>query len=248
METMNAKVAFRIAMHLGWLWVGWFGGGVGATCWSALWEEVAFQKEDAHRKGTRSMAQKREIGDWSTDRATMERALGEIGEKRRQEKQRAQWESDRMAPLHRGENDVVLDGMGIGESRSPLSNAQEPDKQGPKVSGSISASMLDYPIVTGSLDKKSVYRVIRSHRREIAQCYEKYLVNVGFVRGSLVFEFVLANTGEVTSTQVKSSTFQNDDLEDCICREVLRWTFPEPKKSETVSIIHRFVFRVDSPQ
>ena len=99
------------------------------------------------------------------------------------------------------------------------------------------------PVVTGSLDKELIRRVIRKHRREIKYCYEKELIKNKNLAGRIVISFTISSTGRVVAAVKKSSTINNGAVESCVTSKVRRWIFPEPKGGGIVRVSYPFVFQ-----
>ncbi len=98
------------------------------------------------------------------------------------------------------------------------------------------------PLVTGSLDKEIIRRVIRKHRREIAFCYEKELQKNKNLAGRIKVKFTISGTGNVIAALVRSSTMHNRTVESCVTSKIRRWVFPEPKGGGIVVVNYPFNF------
>jgi pSer/pThr/pTyr-binding forkhead associated (FHA) protein len=98
------------------------------------------------------------------------------------------------------------------------------------------------PVVTGSLDKEIIRRVIRKHRREIAFCYEKELQKNKNLAGRIKVKFTISGTGDVIAAMVRSSTLKNRAVESCVTSKIRRWVFPEPKGGGIVVVNYPFNF------
>jgi len=98
------------------------------------------------------------------------------------------------------------------------------------------------PVVTGSLDKELIRRVIRKHRREVKYCYEKELIKDKNLAGKIIVQFTISSTGSVVAAVTSSSTMGNGSVERCINEKVRRWIFPEPKGGGIVIVKYPFVF------
>ncbi len=98
------------------------------------------------------------------------------------------------------------------------------------------------PVVTGSLDKEIIRRVIRKHRREIKYCYEQELIKNKNLAGKVVVEVTVASTGAVVAAVKRSSTLNNSKVERCMTSKIRRWIFPEPNGGGIVRVSYPFVF------
>lgn len=98
------------------------------------------------------------------------------------------------------------------------------------------------PVVTGSLDKEIIRRVVRRHRREISYCYEKELQKDKTLQGQVTVKFTISGTGSVIAAVVSATTMKNRTVESCITDKVRRWVFPEPKGGGIVVVNYPFNF------
>ena len=85
------------------------------------------------------------------------------------------------------------------------------------------------PVVLGSLDRDLIDRVIRQHLAEIRYCYRRQLQMDWDLEGRVVFRFVIAADGSVSSVQVEHSDLGNPIVEQCVIRKLLRLRFPSPE-------------------
>jgi hypothetical protein len=98
------------------------------------------------------------------------------------------------------------------------------------------------PLVTGSLDKEIIQRVIRKHRREIAFCYEQELQKNKNLAGRIKVKFTISGTGDVIAAIVRTSTLKSRAVESCVTSKIRRWVFPEPKGGGIVVVNYPFNF------
>ena len=101
------------------------------------------------------------------------------------------------------------------------------------------------PVITGSLDKKTIARVIRKHRNEIKYCYEQELKTNKNLEGKVVVNFTIDGTGAVKFSSTKKSSLNNPKVEACINAKIRQWRFPSPKGSGIVNVNYPFVFKPD---
>ena len=110
-------------------------------------------------------------------------------------------------------------------------------------SGRIPKVIPGRAMVTGSLDREIIRRVISKHRPEIKYCYESQLVKHKDLMGKIVVTFVIAPTGSVMKAFIKQSTMKNKAVESCIVQRVKRWKFPAPKGGGVVEVTYPFIFK-----
>lgn len=91
----------------------------------------------------------------------------------------------------------------------------------------------------GDLSKEQIQKVVLAHKNAVSYCYEKELQSDPGLKGTIVVNFRLDDTGTVTSSKTKSSTMNNPSVEDCVVRQVRKWKFPPG--SEAV-VNYPFVF------
>jgi hypothetical protein len=99
------------------------------------------------------------------------------------------------------------------------------------------------PIITGSLDRETIRRVIRRHRNEYRYCYEKELNTKRDLNGKIIMKFTIAGNGAVIASKVLSSTMNNRNVENCIAKKIKRWMFPAPKGGGIVVVKYPFIFK-----
>ncbi|MCD6497914.1 MAG: TonB family protein, partial [Deltaproteobacteria bacterium] len=84
--------------------------------------------------------------------------------------------------------------------------------------------------VQGSLDKSIIRRVIRRHLNEIRYCYvSRGLASNKRLAGQVKVQFVISQTGRVSSVGIVSSSLHHPGTEACIRSAVRRWKFPKPE-------------------
>jgi len=95
-------------------------------------------------------------------------------------------------------------------------------------------------MVTGSLSKQVIRRVIKRHINEVRFCYEQQLQSDPTLKGRVVIKFVIDSKGNVTAAVVAESTFADTIIETCILQAVRRWKFPAPEGGGIVIINYPF--------
>ena len=98
------------------------------------------------------------------------------------------------------------------------------------------------PQIEGHLDRETIQRVIRQHRREIRDCYQRELQRNPDLSGRIVVEFVIDPHGNVATARSAESDVGSDAVEDCVVRRVRRWRFPAPSTPGAVRVNYPFVF------
>ncbi len=99
-------------------------------------------------------------------------------------------------------------------------------------------------ILRGSLTKAQIARVIRMHWIQIKFCYERQLRRNPKLSGKIVVRWIIAGSGNVQSANVVQTTMNNERVENCIVRRILRWKFPQPKGGGIVQVNYPFLFKV----
>jgi TonB family protein len=94
----------------------------------------------------------------------------------------------------------------------------------------------------GDLSKEQIRKVVLSHMSAVNYCYEKELQSDPSLRGNVVVNFRVDDTGTVTASKVVSSTLSNPAVGDCIARQVRKWKFP-PGSEAVVNIPFGFTAR-----
>ena len=99
-------------------------------------------------------------------------------------------------------------------------------------------------IVTGSIDKDIIRRIVRSHINEVRHCYAQGLKTDPNLAGRVSIEFTIAATGRVTEAEISSSTLPESakDVNACVATAVKRWKFPKPAGGGVVTVTYPFVF------
>ena len=99
-------------------------------------------------------------------------------------------------------------------------------------------------MISGCLDKKIIRRKIAQNRSSIKYCYEKELAKNESLSGTIKIYFVIGARGKVSRSSVKSTSMNNDNVEQCLVRRVKNIRFPRlPSGCETVHVNYPFVFK-----
>lgn len=103
------------------------------------------------------------------------------------------------------------------------------------------------PVVTGSLDKEVIRRVIRHNVGRIRYCYERRLAANPKLQGKVVVRFVIGPQGNVTNALETSSTISDKDLSSCVVGAFRSMVFPKPKGGGIVIVSYPLVFASSEP-
>jgi len=95
----------------------------------------------------------------------------------------------------------------------------------------------------GILDRGAIQKVVNSHMAEIQRCYEVQLLKSPGLSGKIVFDWVIATSGLVSSARQVSSSMQSPAVATCILSQIRTWRFPQPVGG-SVQVRYPFVFRV----
>jgi len=111
-------------------------------------------------------------------------------------------------------------------------------------SGPVPQVRFSAPNVHGSLSREVVRRVLRRHLNEVRFCYEQQLHQVPDLNGRMTVAFTIGTTGAVQSSEMQTSTLENDALEGCVTSAVRRWAFPRPDDDGVVNVTQAIVLSV----
>ena len=103
------------------------------------------------------------------------------------------------------------------------------------------------PDVSGSLDKRAVQKVVRSHFSELRACYENEFErdkNVG--SGKVTVSWKVDETGAASGVTIKETTLKNKRVEDCLVEAISRWRFPKPTGGVWAHIEYSFDFELQT--
>ena len=98
------------------------------------------------------------------------------------------------------------------------------------------------PTIEGHLDRETIQRVIRQHRREIRDCYQRELQRNPELAGRVVVNFLIDPAGNVAAARIQESDIGDDNVEECLVRRIRRWRFPQPSTPGNVRVNYPFVF------
>jgi TonB family protein len=101
--------------------------------------------------------------------------------------------------------------------------------------------------LTGSLDKEIIRRIIRRHINEVKHCYEEELTSRPVLGGRILVRFTIGPSGQVTASELESSTMDNPSVEACTVAALRRWEFPKPLGGGNVVVTYPFVLTPGNP-
>ena len=91
----------------------------------------------------------------------------------------------------------------------------------------------------GSLSKKAVYQVVRSHFGAIKSCYETQRARNPKLQGAVDVAWDVEKDGHVSRARVVDSTMNDKNVESCLVAEVTLWQFAvAPERT----VVGRFPF------
>lgn len=95
------------------------------------------------------------------------------------------------------------------------------------------------PEVSGGLDRETVRRVVRRHRRELLTCYP-VAARDRIVGGMVIVDFTIAPSGEVRAASLRGQTLGDDQIASCFVEAIRAWRFPRPGHGEETVVAQRF--------
>lgn len=95
----------------------------------------------------------------------------------------------------------------------------------------------------GRLSRAQIAKVVAAGTAEVQRCYERELIKQPKLQGKIVFDWVIATSGRVDSSRVRSSTLNSDKVAGCIGRVIKSWRFPKPIGG-SVKVTYPFRFQV----
>ncbi len=98
-------------------------------------------------------------------------------------------------------------------------------------------------VIMGALDRAVIDAYIKRNLAKIRWCYEKELNKDPKLFGKIVINFIIAKTGQVSSSKVQRSTMGNENVESCVADQIKKIRFPQPKGGGIVIVNYPFVFK-----
>ena len=81
----------------------------------------------------------------------------------------------------------------------------------------------------GSLDPAKIDEFIKRYLTKIQYCFEDQLPKKPHLAGKIIVHFIIEPDGTVSSAGVKSTTMNDDAVEQCILGRFLEMRFPQPE-------------------
>lgn len=117
------------------------------------------------------------------------------------------------------------EGVGIGELATEGGGSVESGKKTEaRVAGSARA---EAPEVDGELSADAIRSVMKRKMSAIKSCYESALKRDRDLKGKLIIEFEILETGRITGLYFGGS-LKSSDIESCIKSRARSWRFPKP--------------------
>jgi hypothetical protein len=98
------------------------------------------------------------------------------------------------------------------------------------------------PIILGALDKALIDEVVLRGFPAFNECYESGLARTAGLSGKITIKFVVAADGTVTSSNLKSTTMNEAEVETCVAGTFSTFRFAEPRGGGIVIATYPLVF------
>lgn len=98
------------------------------------------------------------------------------------------------------------------------------------------------PLIVGALDRSLIDEVIKRNMSQIRYCYQRGLTREHSLAGKVTAKFVIGADGQVSRSDIKSSTLGDAEVDACIARRILSFQFPEPRGGGVVIVSYPFLF------
>lgn len=96
----------------------------------------------------------------------------------------------------------------------------------------------------GSLSREEIARVVQRNMFAIKFCYERQLRKIPKLEGRIMLKWIIGSTGHVQTATVINTTMNNERVENCLVRRVVRWKFPQPRGNGGIVVVkYPFSFR-----
>ena len=94
----------------------------------------------------------------------------------------------------------------------------------------------------GKLDQQLIKEAIQPHMGEVKFCFAREQATHPELAGRVVVKFTIGDGGNVSASDVESSSVDSAAVERCVVAAVKRWSFPPPRGgSVTVTWPFKFV-------
>ncbi len=121
-------------------------------------------------------------------------------------------------------------GYGIGRGRGGMRSSRL----------RVPSTAIGQPTATGDLDKALIRRYIKRTIPKITYCYEKQLLAIPGLSGTVTAHFFITPNGEVATSSAEG---MNPDVASCVAGVIKAIVFPKPKGGGGVQVNYPFTFR-----
>ena len=97
------------------------------------------------------------------------------------------------------------------------------------------------PVVLGGMPTSSIHRIVRENLDALRNCYQDGLVKKPKLAGKVEIRFIIADEGQITTSELKSSTLGNKKVETCMVEAIKGLAFPEPRGGGIVIVTYPFL-------
>lgn len=101
----------------------------------------------------------------------------------------------------------------------------------------------DKTIVMGALDRRDIDAYIRRNLAKVLWCYQKGLEKNPELVGRVVFNFIISESGDVSSVKVHRTTLGSAEVENCVAEQIKKIKFPAPEGGGIVFVNYPFTFK-----
>jgi Ca-activated chloride channel family protein len=133
-----------------------------------------------------------------------------------------------------GSGGMAMAGVGYGKGSGSLKMSYK--AAAPKIASGTS-------MVTGSLSKEVIKKVMKQYSDKVRTCYEDELQKNPKLEGKVVVKLVISSTGAVTSVTIAESTLGSDAVEKCILAILKKAVFPAPEGGGTLVVTYPYIFK-----
>lgn len=106
----------------------------------------------------------------------------------------------------------------------------------------VIGKLRDPKLITGTLTKSQIKKVVIRNLAQVRYCYEVAL-NQGYKRsGSMVLSWLITPEGEVRLVKLVGGTLKNRSIVQCLTTRIKRWRFPKPRGGGMARVRYPFMF------
>jgi len=113
--------------------------------------------------------------------------------------------------------------------------------KGRKEKAVVARTSVGTPEIDGSVDSKSISKIVQRNARAVKRCYEKGLLANPSLKGKVSVTIMINMMGRVESVDIVANTLGDASVTRCIKGVVRRWRFPKPDGGPA-SVTFPFVF------